>query len=51
MSQSILIIDDNAAIGNLEQEALEREGYAVLRLFRHGGADVVEKCSSELDTA
>ena len=27
--QSILIIDDDAAIGNLEQEILEREGYSM----------------------
>ena len=33
MTQSILIIDDDAAIGNLEQEVLEREGYAVLRAY------------------
>ena len=25
----ILIVDDDAAIGDLEQEVLEREGYAV----------------------
>ena len=31
--QSILIIDDDAAIGNLEQEVLERDGYAVLRAY------------------
>ena len=31
--QTILIIDDDAAIGNLEQEALEREDYAVLRAY------------------
>lgn len=30
--QTILIIDD-AAIGNLEQEVLERAGYAVLRAY------------------
>lgn len=28
--QTILIIDDDAAIGSLEQEVLERAGYAVL---------------------
>ena len=33
MMQTILIIDDDAAIGNLEQEALEREDYAVLRAY------------------
>lgn len=27
--QTILIIDDDTAIGNLEQEILEREGYGV----------------------
>ena len=31
--QSILIIDDDITIGNLEQEVLEREGYAVLRAY------------------
>ena len=31
--QTILIIDDDAAIGNLEQEVLERSGYAVLRAY------------------
>lgn len=31
--QIILIIDDDAAIGNLEQEILERAGYAVLRAY------------------
>lgn len=31
--QTILIIDDDAAIGNLEQEILERAGYAVLRAY------------------
>ena len=31
--QSILIIDDDQAIGNLEQEVLERAGYAVLRAY------------------
>lgn len=33
MMQTILIIDDDAAIGNLEQEVLEREDYAVLRAY------------------
>ena len=33
MMQLILIIDDDAAIGNLEQEILERAGYAVLRAY------------------
>ena len=28
-----MIIDDDAAIGNLEQEVLERAGYAVLRTY------------------
>ena len=31
--QTVLIIDDDAAIGNLEQEVLERAGYAVLRAY------------------
>ena len=31
--QTILIIDDDVAIGNLEQEVLERAGYAVLRAY------------------
>ena len=31
--QTILIIDDDAAIGNLEQEVLERAGYAVQRAY------------------
>ena len=31
--QTILSIDDDAAIGNLEQEVLERAGYAVLRAY------------------
>ena len=30
---TILIIDDDAAIGNLEQEVLRRAGYAVLRAY------------------
>lgn len=33
MMQTILIIDDDTAIGNLEQEVLERAGYAVLRAY------------------
>lgn len=31
--QTILIIDDDPAIGNLEQEVLERAGYAILRAY------------------
>ena len=31
--QTILIIDDDAAIGNLEQEVLKRAGYAVFRAY------------------
>ena len=31
--QTILIIEDDTAIGNLEQEILRREGYAVLRAY------------------
>lgn len=33
MKQTILIIDDDAAIGDLEQEILEQAGYAVLRAY------------------
>ena len=31
--QTILIIDDDMTIGNLEQEVLERDGYVVLRVY------------------
>lgn len=31
--QTILIIDDDTVIGDLEQEVLERAGYAVLRVY------------------
>lgn len=31
--ETILIIDDDVAIGNLEQEVLEREGYMVQRAY------------------
>ena len=31
--QTILIVDDDAAIGDLEQEVLERAGYAVERAY------------------
>ncbi len=31
--ERILIIDDDEAIGNLEQEVLERAGYHVLRAY------------------
>ena len=33
MMQTILIIDDDAAIGNLEQEVSERAGYAVQHAY------------------
>lgn len=33
MMQLILIVDDDIAIGNLEQEVMERAGYAVLRAY------------------
>lgn len=33
MSAKIRIIDDDADIGNLEQEVLERAGYAVFRAY------------------
>lgn len=31
--ETVLIIDDDAAIGNLEQEVLQRAGYSVLRAY------------------
>ena len=31
--QKILIVDDDAAIGDMEQEVLERAGYAVRRAY------------------
>ena len=31
--RKILIIDDDVTIGDLEQEVLEREGYAVQRAY------------------
>ena len=37
--QTILIIDDDAAIGDLEQEVLERAGYAVQRA--HSGTEAL----------
>ena len=43
MTQSILIIDDDAAIGNLEQEVLKREGYAVLRAYSGTEAQMLLK--------
>ena len=33
MGETILIIDDDEAIGNLEQEVLEGAGYRVLRAY------------------
>ena len=41
--QSILIIDDDAAIGNLEQEVLERAGYAVLLAYSGTEAQLLLK--------
>lgn len=41
--QTILIIDDDQAIGNLEQEVLEREGYAVLRAYSGTEAQLMFK--------
>ena len=41
--QSILIIDDDAAIGNLKQEVLERAGYAVLRAYSGTEAQLLLK--------
>lgn len=43
MKQSILIIDDDQTIGNLEQEVLEREGYAVLRAYSGTEAQMLLK--------
>ena len=43
MMQSILIIDDDQTIGNLEQEVLEREGYAVLRAYSGTEAQMLLK--------
>ena len=43
MTRSILIIDDDMAIGNLEQEVLEREGYAVLRAYSGTEAQMLLK--------
>ena len=33
MQQTILVVDDDAAIGDLEQEVLECAGYRVLRAY------------------
>ena len=41
--QTILIIDDDEAIGNLEQEILERAGYAVLRAYSGTEAQLMLK--------
>ena len=41
--QTILIIDDDIAIGNLEQEVLEREGYSVLRAYSGTEAQMLLK--------
>lgn len=43
MIQSILIVDDDQSIGNLEQEVLEREGYAVLRAYSGTEAQMLLK--------
>ena len=50
MGETILIIDDDEAIGNLEQEVLEGAGYRVLRAYSHkvallmdGAADYLTK--------
>ena len=43
MTQSILIIDDDQTIGNLEQEVLEREDYAVLRAYSGTEAQMLLK--------
>ena len=42
--ETILIIDDDVAIGNLEQEVLEWEGYLVQRAYsgtEETGSDIV----------
>lgn len=41
--QTILIIDDDISIGNLEQEVLEREGYAVVRAYSGTEAQMLLK--------
>lgn len=49
MKKNILIIDDDIQIGNLEQEILEREGYACSRAY--SGTEAVlllEKCRPDL---
>lgn len=43
MMQTILIIDDDQAIGDLEQEVLERDGYAVLRAYSGTEAQLMLK--------
>ena len=43
MTQSILIIYVDQTIGNLEQEVLEREGYAVLRAYSGTEAQMLLK--------
>ena len=43
--QTILIIDDDAAIGDLEQEVLERAGYGVLRAYSGTEALLLLKAS------
>ena len=47
--EQILIIDDDETIGDLEQEVLEREGYAVLRAYSGTEALLVLKsCHPDL---
>lgn len=42
--ETILIIDDDVAIGNLEQEVLEREGYlGAACLFRNGSTTAFKR--------
>lgn len=41
--QTILIIDDDAAIGNLEEEILKRAGYAVMRAYSGTEAQLLLK--------
>ena len=40
--QTILIVDDDAAIGDLEQEVLARAGYAVQRAY--SGTEALLDC-------
>ena len=43
MNHTILIIDDDENIGNMLNEALEKEGYSVVKLREPGGAKISER--------